>query len=118
MAYDETLANRVREALMDLPHVEEKKMFRGITFMVNHKMCISVSGNELMCRIGPDVYDLVIEKPGVRPMIKNGKNIRNFIYVSQDILKGNTGFNYWVQLSLDFNSQAKSSKTKKIKPKA
>jgi TfoX/Sxy family transcriptional regulator of competence genes len=54
MAYDEKLADRVREALMDVPKVEEKKMFRGITFMVDDKMCISVSGDELMLRLDPE----------------------------------------------------------------
>jgi len=50
MAYNEKLADRVREALAHLPEVEEKKMFRGVTFMVNGKMCVSVSGDEMMCR--------------------------------------------------------------------
>ncbi len=38
MPYDETLANRIREAFADVPNVEEKKMFRGLTFMVNDKI--------------------------------------------------------------------------------
>ena len=46
MAYNEIIADRIREALLDIPKVEEKKMFRGVTFMVDDKMCISVSGNE------------------------------------------------------------------------
>ena len=57
MAYDEKLADRVREALADIPNVEEKKMFRGVTFMVNDKMCVSVSGNELMLRLDPDLTE-------------------------------------------------------------
>ena len=54
MAYNEKLTDRIRSALAGLPNVEEKKMFRGVTFMVDDKMCISVSGNELMLRLDPD----------------------------------------------------------------
>jgi hypothetical protein len=52
MAFNTTLANRIREHLSEFTElkVEEKKMFRGLTFMVNDKMCISVSGENLMCR--------------------------------------------------------------------
>ena len=52
MAYDTKLADRIREYLAEIPNlkIEEKKMFRGLTFMVNGKMCINVSGENLMCR--------------------------------------------------------------------
>ncbi len=53
MAYNEKLADRIREALARLPIVEGKRMFRGITFMVIGKMCVSVSGDEMMCRFDP-----------------------------------------------------------------
>lgn len=73
MAYNEIIADRMREALLDIPKVEEKKMFRGITFMVDDKMCISVSGNEIMCRIDPLLHDELVEKNGcrVRQFIKS-----------------------------------------------
>ena len=61
MAYNEKLADRVREALADIPDVGEKKMFRGITFMVNDKMCVSVSGDELMLRLDPEITDQLSE---------------------------------------------------------
>jgi TfoX/Sxy family transcriptional regulator of competence genes len=53
MAYSEKLAAKVRAAFAHLPKVEEKKMFRGSTFMVDGKMCVSVSGDRIMCRIDP-----------------------------------------------------------------
>ena len=64
MAYDEKLADRVREALADIPNLEEKKMFRGVTFMVDDKMCVSVSGNELMLRLDTDLTEQLVEEPG------------------------------------------------------
>ena len=74
MAYDESLADRVREALAGIPNVEEKKMFRGMTFMVNDKMCISVSGDELMLRLDPEITEQLVEENGMRPMIHRGKH--------------------------------------------
>ncbi|HUD68301.1 MAG TPA: TfoX/Sxy family protein [Candidatus Sulfotelmatobacter sp.] len=48
-----------------MPKVTETRMFRGITFMVDGKVCVSVSGDELMCRIDPEIYDVAIKKKGV-----------------------------------------------------
>jgi TfoX/Sxy family transcriptional regulator of competence genes len=110
MAYNEQLADRVREALLHLPKVEEKKMFRGLTFMVDGKMCISVSGEELMCRFDPALQDDVVEKNGFRPMIMKGKEYRGFGYVSPEAIKSKKDFEYWVNLSLDYNDRAKASK--------
>ena len=53
MAYNEKLTARIREALAHLPKVEEKRMFRGVTFMVDDKMCITAGDNKIMCRIDP-----------------------------------------------------------------
>ena len=113
MAYNEQLTNRIREALADLPDVEEKKMFRGITFMVNGKMCVSVGDDEMMCRIDPMVYETVIEKNGVREMIHGGKVMKGFVFVSGDILKTKKALEYWIDLALDFNGRAKASKKRK-----
>jgi TfoX/Sxy family transcriptional regulator of competence genes len=112
MSYDEKLTDRVREALVDIPNVEEKKMFRGVCFMVDDKMCICISGDELMCRVSPEIYEGAVEKPGCRTMLKNGKPIKGFIFVSQSELKTKAEFDYWVNHCLGFNKFAKSSKTK------
>ena len=76
MAYNEALTTRLREALDAFSEadgvkrkIEEKKMFRGVTFMVNGKMCMSVGDDEFMFRIDPDRHEEVIEKDGVRPVV-------------------------------------------------
>ena len=112
MAFDEKLADRMRESLADLPDIEEKKMFRGMCFMVNGKMCICVNNDEIMCRVDPLVYEEVLEKNGTRPMIHNGKTMKGFVYVSQDVLKSKKDLLYWIDLCLDFNKKAKASKKK------
>ena len=117
MAYNEKLANRIREALVETANVEEKKMFRGLTFMVNDKMCISVADDELMCRIDPSQHDTILEKNGCREMIHGGRTIKGFVYVPEDAVKTKKELDYWIKLSLSYNEKAKSSK-KKVKNKS
>jgi TfoX/Sxy family transcriptional regulator of competence genes len=112
MAYNEKLADRIREALADIQKVEEKKMFRGITFMVNGKMCVSVSGDEMMCRFDPALQETVAEKKGFRTMIMKGREYKGYGYISEEGIKSKKDFDYWINLCLEFNSKAKASKKK------
>lgn len=113
MAYSEKLADRIREALIDLPDIEEKKMFRGLTFMINGKMCVGVSGDEMMCRFDPALQETIAEKNGFRTMVMKGREYKGFGYVSQELLRSKTDFNYWINLCLEYNVKAKVSKKKK-----
>jgi TfoX/Sxy family transcriptional regulator of competence genes len=113
MAYNEKIADRIREALQHLPKVEEKKMFRGVTFMVDGKMCVSVSGDEMMCRFDPALQEMVAEKKGFRAMIMKGREYKGYGYISEEGIKSKKDFDYWVGLCLDFNKRAKASKKKK-----
>ena len=114
MPYNEKLAQRLREALADTANVEGKEMFRGITFMVNGKMCISVSGMErLMVRIDPDMHYDLVEKNGCEEVVMKGKVMKGFVYVYEDALKSKKEMNYWVNRALDYNPRAKASKKKK-----
>ena len=110
MPYNEKMANRIREALAVVKMVEEKKMFRGMTFMVNGKMCISVNDKEMMCRIGPDAFEDALEKNGCRPMIHNGKTMKGFVFVDIESVKSKKDFDFWINLSLAFNKKAKATK--------
>ena len=115
MAYNEKLADRVREALVDLPNVEEKKMFSGVTFMVNEKMCVSVSNNELMCRIAPDKFEEALEMNGCRAMIVKGKPMKGYVYVSEEGFSTKKDFDYWINLCVAYNSEARAAKKRKTK---
>lgn len=84
MPYNESLADRIREALVDHPKVEEKKMFRGVTFMVGGKMCICVSGDELLCRVGPVAYEEALSKDHTREMGKGAKVLKGYLYVGEE----------------------------------
>jgi hypothetical protein len=117
MAYDTKLADRIREYLLGYTHlkIEEKEMFRGLTFMVNDKMCVSVSSENLMCRFDPVVHEEVAEKNGYQPMIMKGKEYKGYCYINPIGCKTKTDFEYWIKLCLDYNKKAKSSKKKNSK---
>jgi TfoX/Sxy family transcriptional regulator of competence genes len=112
MPYNEKLAAKIRSALAHLPGVEEKRMMKGIAFMVNGKMCVNVSGDELMCRFDPELTDELLSKRGVIPMEMKGKMLKGYVYVKEEAFKAQKDFDYWITLCLDFNDRAKASKKK------
>ncbi len=113
MAYNEKLANRIRKQLADLPNIEEKEMMGGLTFMYNGKMCVGIIANEMMCRIDPDFHEAVVEKTGCRTMDFTKKPMKGYVMVDDSGMKTKKEFSYWINLCLEFNSKAKSSKKKK-----
>jgi TfoX/Sxy family transcriptional regulator of competence genes len=114
MAYDEKLADRTRE-IISRTHkkVEEKKMFGGVCFMVNGKMCVGVEKERLMVRLDPEKYEEVIEKDGCMPMDFTGKVMKGYVFVDIDVLNSEKKLSYWLNLALEFNKKAKASKKKK-----
>ena len=113
MKYNTKLADRIREALQHLQDVEEKEMFRGVCFMVNGKMCVCVSGDEMMCRIGAIEAETALEQSGTRQMINNGRVMKDYVYVDEEAFRAEKDFDHWIKLALDFNPKAKASKKKK-----
>lgn len=113
MAYDEKLADRIRE-IISLSHrnVVEKKMFGGLCFMVNDKMCVGVEKERLMVRLDPNRYDEVLEKDGCKPMDFTGKVMRGYVFVDIEALHTKKKLDYWMNLALDYNKVAKASKKK------
>lgn len=112
MAYDEKLADRIREILVDQPGVEEKHMMGGVAFMVDNKMCVGVVKDEMMARIDPDLYDDALEKHGCHPMDFTGKPMKGWVFISPEGIDKVKDLEYWIGLALDFNIKAKSSKKK------
>jgi TfoX/Sxy family transcriptional regulator of competence genes len=111
MPYNEKLANRVRLALSHLPDVKEKKMFGGLAFMVNNKMCITIGADRIMCRIDPTIHEEAIKRKGTRTMIMRGREYKGYVHVNEDSIKDKEDFDYWIQVSLDYNKIAKGSKS-------
>ena len=112
MAYNEILADRIRESFQSLPNVEEKKMMGGLTFMYNGKMCVGIIGDEMMCRIDPDLHETSVEKPGCRTMDFTNRPMKGYVMIDENGMKLKKEFDYWIKLSLEYNAKAKSSKKK------
>lgn len=117
MAYNEITVQRIREFFLNrAANFTEKKMFSGICFMVDNKMCCGthvdkITGEDLlMCRIGDAAYEDALEKNNVIPMEFTGKPMKGYVYIVGDGLKNSKDLEYWLQLCLDFNPLAKASK--------
>ncbi len=113
MAYNENLANRIRERLMNLENIIEKEMMGGLTFMYNDKMCVGVIADEMMCRIDPEMQETALEKTGCRIMTFTGQPMKGYVMVDDTGMRKLAELDYWITLCLAFNSKAKSSKKKK-----
>ena len=113
MAYDEKLASRVREKFAGLPHVVEKAMMGGLTFMYNDKMCVGIIKDELLCRIDPELHDECIKKTGCRTMDFTNRPMKGYVMIDKTGMKAQKDFDYFINLALEYNKKAKSGKKKK-----
>lgn len=114
MAFNILLANRVRECLMYYPNleIEEKAMFGALAFLVNGKMCVNVSGDELMCRIDPAMQAELAQQQGYKTMVMRGKKLKGYCIVDSSGLAKNEELEYWIKICLDYNPSAAPSKKK------
>jgi hypothetical protein len=117
MAYDIKLVDKVREYLAEIPDLDinEKEMFSVLNFMVNGKTCICVSGENLMLRFDPKLQEELAEKNGYETMLMKGKEYKGYCYINPDGFKDKKDFEYFLNLCLEYNKVAKSSKKLKSK---
>ncbi|MGH8949328.1 MAG: TfoX/Sxy family protein [Acidimicrobiia bacterium] len=102
MAYDEALADRVRERLSDNPEISERKMFGGIAFMLSGNMAVGVSKDDLMVRIDPDDQDEALAQSGVRVFDMAGRSMKGWILVAPEATEDDTDLARWVAAGIDF----------------
>ncbi|KUM73594.1 TfoX/Sxy family protein [Streptomyces curacoi] len=96
MAYDEGLAQRVRERLAAERGVTEKRMFGGIAFLVHGNMGVGVSGGDLMVRVGPDGTDAALARPGTLIFDMTGRPMRGWVLVAGDVLTEDEVLGAWI----------------------
>jgi TfoX/Sxy family transcriptional regulator of competence genes len=101
MAFDETLADRVRALLADRGDVTERRMFGGLTFLIGGNMCCGVHGAELIARLGPDAAEKALSRPHVRPMDFTGRPLTGFVTVGPGGLSGRS-LRRWVEQAATF----------------
>ena len=97
MAYDEGLAERLREILADRRGVIEKKMFGGLAFMSPEFMFVGIIGDALMARVGPDGHAEALSHPHVRVMDFTGKPMKGYILVDPAGFENDEDLAYWVE---------------------
>jgi hypothetical protein len=103
MAYDEDLANRVREQLADESGITEKKMFGGLAFMLHGNMSVGCSsGGDLMVRVGPEATDAALARPHTRLFDMTGRPMKGWILVAPEGVKTKRQLGAWVQRGLGY----------------
>ena len=102
MAYEESVAQRIRPLLNDEEEVAERKMFGGLAFMVNGHMCCGVIGEELMLRVGPEAYEEVLALEHARLMDFTGRPMKGFVYVAKEGFTTDEQLAGWLEPALRF----------------
>ena len=96
MAFDEGLAQRIRERLAGATDVTEKRMFGGIAFLAGGHMTVGVVRHDLMVRVGPKAYAALVRRPHARPMDFTGKPLRGFVYVAPEGFEADEDLARWI----------------------
>ena len=102
MAYDEDLANRLREQFSGEKYTE-KKMFGGLAFMIGGNMSVAASGQGgLLVRVDPSSYDALLAEPGAEPMDMGRGPMRGWLRVKPDVLADERTFGAWVTRGVNY----------------
>ena len=103
MAYDEDLANRIRELLAGEPGVVEQKMFGGIGFMIDGHMALGVSGQGgLMIHCSEEETEALLAKPGARPFEMRGRELKGWLRVDAESVSTKRALEPWVRQGVAF----------------
>ena len=102
MAYDENLAQRIREQFEGLPGIVEKKMFGGIAFMLNGNMATGVIGENLIVRVGTEHYQSALQQPHARPFDFSGRPMKGWVMVTPEGYEADMDLKIWVKQGLDY----------------
>ena len=97
MAYDEDLANRIRELVSSEQGVSEQRMFGGLAFLVNGNMSVSASGQGgLLLRIDPAETDALLQRPHARPFQMRGRVMQGWLLVDPEGVRTKRQLERWV----------------------
>ena len=103
MAYDEDLANRIRELIASERDVTEKKMFGGLAFLIGGNMAVAASGQGgLMVRVEPDETDALVAKPHARPFEMRGREMQGWLRVDDEGVRSKRDLAPWVKRGVTY----------------
>lgn len=114
MAYSELVAKRIVEKLNASGVVfTEKKMFGGIAYMINDKMCVGVTKEQMMLRVMDEHFDALVEENYVHAMSMRGKTMRGFLFIDQEAFSNDADLNRLVSMGLEFGEKGELKSKKK-----
>ena len=97
MAYDERLAERVRDVLAGESGVSEQRMFGGLSFLLAGNLAVAVSSRGgLLVRVGQDAFEKALERPGTSPMEMGGRPMKGWVFVAPEELGRKRELAAWV----------------------
>ena len=103
VAYDEDLADRIRELLAGEPGLTEKKMFGGLAFLVGGNMAVAASGQGgVLVRVDPAQSDALVATTAARPMEMRGRQMQGWLRVDSDDVRGRSQLAKWVELGATY----------------
>ena len=102
MAYDESVAQRVRDAIAGRDGLSERKMFGGLCLMLHGNMFAGVINDELMLRVGADAHDALLSQPGARPMDFTGRPMKGYLYVEPAAFATAEALSSWLGHAIGF----------------
>lgn len=102
MAFDEHLAERIRDEVGDLPGVSAKRMFGGVAFLLHGNMLVGVTGDDMIARVGPDAAEECLALPGTRVFDFTGKVMRGWVVVDGSVLDEDSGLADWIERAREF----------------
>ena len=102
MAYDEGLAQRMRQARAVIPDIDEKKMFGGIGFLLNGNMACGVNKDDLIVRVGPEAYESALAESHTKEFDMTGRPMKGWVVVRPGGYETDEALKSWVQRGVDF----------------
>jgi TfoX/Sxy family transcriptional regulator of competence genes len=102
VAHDAALQARIRAVLASRNDVEEKRMVGGMSFVVGGLLCVGVTGDALLVRVGPAGYDAALDEPGVRPLTLGRKHPVGYVLVDPAAIGSDAALASWIGRGLAF----------------
>lgn len=115
MAYDEELADRIRELVAAEQGVVEQKMFGGLAFLINGNMSVAASRQGgLLVRVNPEQADGWIDD-NVQPMVMGGREMTGWLRVDTSVVSTDSGLEEWVARGVGYARSLPAKAKKKAK---
>lgn len=105
MAFDDSLAGRIRGVFARREGVEEKRMFGGVVFLLHGNMCVGVWKDSLVARLGEEQAEAAMREPHVKPFDITGRPMKNWVLVGPQGVADDDRLRDWVRLAVEFVGQ-------------